>query len=311
MDILSSKTRDLLRSVIEDRIDEVPDNRRVIIQKDVLENLIFDTYVLEDSKTLLKLPVWTGTFLRRIDLTNVSFDNVFWGSYDNCILIEELSLRDREMFRYILSNSRPKQYVHLEGTNAVVDFSKAFDVPYINKDGRTLHIDSCNISGIDLSQNTFEGTYYISNSNLSFSNLNVGTHSRLVVINSNLESIDLSKLKIGVESITMAKDIGGSFGKSFINVNLSNTKINFISDDSFENSYDSLKSEIEKGNLYGCFINGKSINKYKSDEKDALDLINSAFDNKEYNEILEYEQYSLDLKEYKLIDTTSLKEKNV
>lgn len=288
MRLLSDKSKDEIRKLIEERCEEVPSGKRALIPVDILESLIFNTYYFEKSKITLKIPVWTGLFLEKIDLSNVSFDDVFFGSYQDYLTREELTIEEKGRFREIMSINKDNKPICLKNTNARIDFSKSFGASFISTKGRCIQICNCDLSGVDLSDNTFEGLYIIINSDLSMSNLDFGMYSRLNVTDSNLEGVNLSKLKIGVDSISL--DSGDNFGKRFKNVNLRNTKINFISED--ENAYDILKPKIESGDIDGCYIDGVPVSKIKDEEQSIINKINEVFDKMDYA----YEQYTLDLR---------------
>lgn len=41
--------------------------------------LLFDTYTCNKEKEIkIKLPVWSGEFLQKLDLSQVDFEDVFW-----------------------------------------------------------------------------------------------------------------------------------------------------------------------------------------------------------------------------------------
>lgn len=58
----------------------VPAGKRVIIDKELLEELIFEPD--PDNPQEAKIPIWTGTFLSKIDLSGISFDNV---NFNSCL----------------------------------------------------------------------------------------------------------------------------------------------------------------------------------------------------------------------------------
>ena len=56
-------------------------------------------YASDKEGTLIKVPIWTGPFLRKIDLSEVSFDNVVFNSLhaDFCIA-EVMDAEDTSRF---------------------------------------------------------------------------------------------------------------------------------------------------------------------------------------------------------------------
>lgn len=87
--------RDKLRKSIEEILKHSPNTKKVSIKKEVLEQLLFEEVVLNEKENIvIKLPVWSGEFLEKIDLSEVDFTNVSWGGLyylekNNDILDEE------------------------------------------------------------------------------------------------------------------------------------------------------------------------------------------------------------------------------
>ncbi len=81
---LSEKDRYAFRERIEVMLRKVPEGQRIKLDKDLLEDLLFVKKTVNEEKDIMvKLPVWSGKFLRKIDLSEVSFDNVSWTMLDN------------------------------------------------------------------------------------------------------------------------------------------------------------------------------------------------------------------------------------
>ena len=66
---LSKESKDELRTIIKDNLKNIPDGQQIHLNKDILEFLLFDEIVVNQEKNLkMKIPVWSGEFLRKIDL---------------------------------------------------------------------------------------------------------------------------------------------------------------------------------------------------------------------------------------------------
>ena len=78
---LNNKAKDELRLEIEKRLEQVPEGTRIHLDKDLLEDLLFDVLYNEDEPEdhYIKLPVWSGEFLSKIDLSEVSFNHLLAG----------------------------------------------------------------------------------------------------------------------------------------------------------------------------------------------------------------------------------------
>ena len=72
---LSEKRKQELRKEIYEATKNIPNGERLKIDNNVLDELIFFKGKMIDG-TLFKIPVWTGDFLSKIDLSELSFDGV-------------------------------------------------------------------------------------------------------------------------------------------------------------------------------------------------------------------------------------------
>ncbi len=87
---MKEEQKNELRKKIEELLNRVPDGTHIHIDKDLLEVLIFEELSekqllknledKEDKKTIKKEIVWSGDFLSKIDLSEVSFENVDWAT---------------------------------------------------------------------------------------------------------------------------------------------------------------------------------------------------------------------------------------
>ena len=125
-----------LRKMIEEKIKKVPDGKRLYINKELLERLLFE----QDIKhlTYIKVPMWTGEFLSKIDLSEISFENVNLYSLDD-------------------------DYIMLKDTNAIIDLNKICNpglVRHVNLSGTKLigyliesydaDLSNCGLSAVNL-----------------------------------------------------------------------------------------------------------------------------------------------------------------
>ncbi len=178
--VLNEKSKEEIRKVIERELEDYNGEERIHLDKDLLESLMFKdiTTIVDNTERKMRRIVWSGQFLRKIDLSEVSFDNVHW-NYEN-------------------HDANCKYIVDLSGTNATIDFSKSFDNIYCPKSG--VVINSCNLSETDLLNGEVITKIY--NSDLSNSSLNLGTGERgnLRIFNSNLNGVNLSNLTVPMET---------------------------------------------------------------------------------------------------------------
>lgn len=129
--------------------------------------------------SIAKFVVWSGEFLKKIDLSEVSFEDVVWEVRDGFV-----SCTYDENGKIIWATEYYKQFgvdrITLSGTNAIIDFHKSYaykigqhwSPPLNDKDGHCIYINYCDFSGTDLSNNKIDlsnNTIYegaiVSNSN--------------------------------------------------------------------------------------------------------------------------------------------------
>ena len=135
--------RDYLLNVLED----VPEDERVSLPNDLLDQLIFERAKGYDG-LLYKVPVWTGSFLKKLDLSNISFEKVLWNRTSECL--DELFSSDvqrRLELSYNIHDYRSCLYdIDFSGTNVRINsFSNL----------STCGMRNCNLEGVDLSDSKF------------------------------------------------------------------------------------------------------------------------------------------------------------
>ena len=79
---LNLEGRKKIRKIIEEKLRGYTQNKPLPCDKKLkelidLEELLFEKYELEDGRTI-KIPVWSGEFLQKLDLSEISFENVLW-----------------------------------------------------------------------------------------------------------------------------------------------------------------------------------------------------------------------------------------
>ena len=71
---LNETAKNELRKLIEEKVAQIPDGERIHLDKDLLDSLLFYKLYLQKSKETIKIPIWSGDFLSKIDLSEISFD---------------------------------------------------------------------------------------------------------------------------------------------------------------------------------------------------------------------------------------------
>lgn len=86
----TKKTREYwneVRKRVQEKLENNDFEGRIKIDKEVLDNLLFDKQYVNCYDATAKVPVWSGKFLQKIDLSEVDFTNVFWGTHDELAMI--------------------------------------------------------------------------------------------------------------------------------------------------------------------------------------------------------------------------------
>lgn len=190
---LNKSNRDQLRQEVELLLQDVPAGKRIHIDKDILETLLFEvrTYtVLPKEKSRysgrqvsVKYLIWSGKFLQKIDLSEVSFEDVVW---------------DVHFSPHIHFYGNPKNVysdcsvdlINLSNTNAKIDFSLAADFKYYGR----LCIGNCNFSSVDLSQTKLAGICSAKQSVFDNTNIQIdfSGENQIAICNSSFYGVDLS-----------------------------------------------------------------------------------------------------------------------
>lgn len=274
----NEKIKDELRKTIIKKIKDLPYGRRAHIDKELLESLLFKKIVYnKDTGETLKLPIWSGDFLKKIDLSEVDFEDVSWSLFveDTYDFPEEdyKEFMDKETYdemEFILPKLKLGDRVNYSETNAKIDFKKSFEY---KKKGR-INIMFCNFSYVDLSNNTLDGTSNLfecnlSNTNIKFDISQAKSFGQFMCCD--LTNIDLRNFSCDLFQYSDERSI-------FDDCILTNTGANFTFDlnsDYLEkrknfNNYPSPETYVESGRwkedicnvlpyITGCYINGKKV----------------------------------------------------
>ena len=255
--ILTDKEIIKLRSILEEKLKRVPDKKKITIDKDILEQLLFETaYVVIDGKIEdrgCRYIAWSGPFLSKVDLSDISFDNVLWGYYGK---YDE---------RFYINNDNKDIYVDLSNTNANIDFSTSARRRYDGYDT----IINCNLTKVDLSKTSLGKDSVILNSSLRKTNLVFNNDTIGVFENSDLTGTDMTN--VVVTEYSFCTDENG-FGPFTI---LKNTGLNIRTNVESEEEYeDALRLSMSLGNLDGCYLDGELIDSELKDREENRTFIN-------------------------------------
>lgn len=302
---MDKKEIEQLRDSIKQKLENAEFEGRIKIDKDVLEQLLFDSYIVDlidnsveidmEHKRTMLIPIWSGKFLQKIDLSEVDFTDVYWG-------------QDYE---------EPNHNIYIDrgicdysNTNANIDLSKAFLFPGISrkiydsekdefvyigpKDRDILIINNCSFKNVDLSKSNVDGKILsiynvdFENTNIKFNNTNMNPKYRRSVgsiENCNMGNTDLSNLTVPFLPM-MDPLLGGSGGQAFTFNSCTNSGLKIVCNEEWlmdkyddtdvfsyakylfddfttskevENFFECMRDFLDKYDFVGCYFNGTLI----------------------------------------------------
>lgn len=276
---LNEKSKNEIREEIVRQLKNVPEGRRVHLDKELLESLLFQSVTYNKEKNeKLKLPVWFGDFLRKIDLSEVSFEDVSWSlivddkwDYPEQMYMEFMDKESYDKMPNILPRLDDGSKIDYSHTNANIDFSKSFEFKKIGK----VYLLYCDFNGVDLSKNDMSNLECyecnLANTKIKLSP-EMFDNDRYSSINyTNLKNIDLSKFSVDFIDLIGDKcffDSNCDFSNTGLNVSL-----NLYMDEKDADRRKDLKENLKDlmHNLCGCYIDGKLVHTEEERRTIALD----------------------------------------
>lgn len=259
---LNKRSKIKLREKIAELLKENNNGPKIKIEKNLLEELLFETVTVDKEKDIqVKLPVWSGDFLTKIDLSEVDFTNVSWYlfSEDMTNIKDFFSFQiDDDAISAIqkiqLDNVQPSNYylVNYAFTNAKIDLSKSFEA----LNNQKIILFRCDFRGTDLSKQELSSIkkVVVLESSLMETKLPLNKVT-LEASRSDLTNLDLSDKEI--DALSYLRGDTSNLGKcKLINCGV---KINLDPEDfKFTIRKKPLQSAMEEF-WPGCYLNGKRV----------------------------------------------------
>ena len=295
---LTQKDKDILREKLKEELENIPEGERVHINKEALEELLFDKVIglCKGEEIIVKLPVWSGAFLRKIDLSEVSFDNVLWdwSPLVNLRFEDQGAIKKYDRFVWYFSDND----VDYSYTNAQIDFKNSIN----NLDESVILIKDCDFSGLDLT-NSFPSEKKISMERCTLQNAkllkNVDNSEfldRYEFLDCDLTGVDLSNFTVDIREFICDDDMffGSTVENTGLNLTMLNNQFRYCRESDREVDEDWGIADVENyisnqkqrfgyyisnDMLAGCYLNGKLI--HSSEERKAKGQRRL----KEYNEM--------------------------
>lgn len=273
---LSNNDIKSFRSIIAEKLSQVPEGSQITIDKDLLERLLFDT--IKDSKNGItaKFPVWSGIFLTKIaNLNEISFDNIVLDPLNPDYVAAFPSSSFDDILK--LYKDTKGHLIKYSKLGITIDISKSFTIIYylhqldVNPD-----VKKPVLTSVDLSGNNIIGdnkpcpvnSYFslIFESDLSYSTAQITPNESIIIQYSNLTGLDLSNLTLSYRVLSSL----GINNVNFYRSDLSETGINILTDTEDEKAKKALAEAIKDSHLTHCTINGIFIATKKEQEIAAL-----------------------------------------
>lgn len=245
---LNEEGKEEIRRLIEEELRYVFNGGKIKLDKDLLEELLFFKVKYEKDK-YVKLPVWGGEFLEKIDLSEVDFSDVSYSMiYDICMDKDNKELDSiYNLVRSRIPANYIKSMVYYGKTNGHFNFKESFEYKNIG----LIKIHGCNFNRTDLSNNDLDDKFdiihgYFANSGLKISTLRNDSRA----FSSDFTGVDLSYYSIDVKDFLNGKfPLGSSVIKDTgINITSVSNETGLQLDDFLYKFHD--------GQFDGCYING-------------------------------------------------------
>ena len=226
----TEESKNKVRGLIISELEQVEDGERIFLPVDLMESLIFKKYPI-------KIPIWTGPFLRKIDLSKVDFtDTCYRGKAGSIIKV------DKE------GNSTKSMGIDLSYTNAKIDFSVN---PFERND---VIIDSCNFEGLDLASASLKDHTKIIDSNFDNTSIHIKNFENLYIRNSSFKNCNFIQASFPIENI---RNDDFTFTEGIINnCDLSGTGLKLIITKKLGPFISDFNEVLESGKLDGCILDG-------------------------------------------------------
>jgi len=276
---VSKQAKIELQKTIEEQLKNVPDGQRISLDNELLEELLFDKYVIDEEKgVIVKLPIWSGEVLRKIDLSKISFENVmlgFWEDRDwkDITLDKETSKVIDKYFEYY-----DNKVVDYSYTNVNIDLTKIFGTQF-NK----MCLEHCNLKGVDLSGQDLSKFDYIRiiNTDVSDTGLVIPDTVKLGGLCSNFSGIDLSGRSIDGNEYLLQYRMNDlplcCLANTGVYIDFNETRYNEYIKGSNE-KYIQESNDLLAKNWAGYYINGKMYNGVEKPNPQKEQLISSVIE---------------------------------
>jgi len=278
---INKQAKEEIRKVIEEQLQSVPLGERIRLDNELLDELLFEKVLINEEKGIVaKIPIWYGEFLRKIDLSHISFKNAVFGS----LRAPFKKLMDEGVYEYICEiifgpngDWDCETKIDYSYTNANIDLSNLLCSNLLG----SLYLTGCNFKGLDFSNQNLNNIQNIVMfySDVSDTGWVIPQHVSLECHDCNLSNIDLSNRVINGNLYFNEKDEHLCYcclANTGININFSESEyIRQIQNPKYGQQIKELYSDTISKDWVGCFVNGEMIKNSKENDRIKEDLISS------------------------------------
>ena len=255
---LSNNEKDELRLKLQGKLAWCDKRIELTLEElEIIDQLIFD-YITFSNGDVVKVPVWTGLFLSKLDLSKLSFKNAILDA--NFDFRDYLSEKDLDKYPKInefglYEYDDPIDAIVFSGCNIKINFEELY----------TPIISFCDLSGVDLSNSNLSYMRSISETDLSETNIDFKSFLELFALYpDSFYRIVFSYNDFN--GITIDNNTLEKLFKSGIEIYNTNLSIK-------NGNPELIKDLINIGYLDGCYVNGRKILDYDEKNKKRNDLI--------------------------------------
>lgn len=262
----------ILREKVKKYLETYCNHEKVIIPKELLEGLLFEVVEvnIKGKWYKVKVPIWSGDFISKIDLKEITFQDVLW-NYDICMALNSVFDQLIEIICQIKSTNQAYTNIPYEinyaNTNAQIDLSESFLFNFgkssgIQKYNGLISVARCNFSGTDVKIGEGVKAIQFSYSNFSKSGISIPNIESIHLNDTDLSDNDLSNLYINGLSYHFS---GTNFRNSGINISIDISKLeSYIKMD--DKYFKKLFLTMLNDYFVGCNVNGNYLNSHKEED---------------------------------------------
>ncbi len=255
--------KEIVRAGIKIKLEELDrqgafsSGERLHIERELLEKALFDYLYL--PRAVMKVPVWSGDFLSKIDLSEVDFSHVAWSFFSKGKLYSYY-MQNATFATYFNRVFEEGKQVIYRNTNAKIDFSNSFEA--LHSKAKRAIVENCDFSNTDLSNNNFSIFSYATSCGFAHTNIDFGDSFKSYYGGNtsfcSFKGNDLCGKQTSLLAFLLC--IGGceenDFSDTGLNFCFSKEEMKKLQNETASIYANKFLSCLKNGYLKGCYLNG-------------------------------------------------------